>query len=73
MSPDLDGQGADLSPAQVMSGGAGPDRPPPAAVLVALKELVRLKDLKDRFGETADYRDNKDRAWAEARRLVGSA
>ena len=36
----------------------------------ALAELVRLKDVKDREGESADYRSNKDRAWDEARRVL---
>ena len=53
------------SPLEVPSGGR------PDEIRAALVELVRLKDVKDRFGETEDYRANKDRAWAEARRLLG--
>lgn len=54
-------------------GTASLERPAPSLpeVLAVLHELVRLKDLKDRFGETADYRASKDRAWNNARRLVG--
>lgn len=41
------------------------------AALAVLTTLVRLKDLKDRCGETADYRENKDAAWDAARKLLG--
>ncbi len=41
------------------------------AIKAALLELVRLKEVKNRFGENMDYRANKDRAWAEARRVLG--
>jgi len=42
-----------------------------AAIKAVLLELVRLKEVKSRFGENMDYRANKDRAWAEARRALG--
>ena len=38
--------------------------------LNVLTELLRLKSIKDRDGETEDYRKNKDAAWAAARALV---
>lgn len=43
----------------------------------ALRELVRLKDIKERIeraaatvAEREDYRINKERAWADARSLL---
>ncbi len=41
-----------------------------AEVRAALAELVRLKDVKTQFGETADYRTDRERAWEEARRVL---
>ena len=55
------------------SGGLPPDKSERAsddATLAILRELVRLKDLKDREGATADYRRNKDAAWDAARRIL---
>lgn len=37
--------------------------------VAALRELVRLKDLK---GDAHDYETNKPKAWAEARRVLGN-
>jgi hypothetical protein len=45
----------------------GPGEPP---AILALRELVRLKDEKDQKGETAFYRSRKDEAWAQARRVL---
>lgn len=47
------------------------DPPSLDAALAVLRTLVRLKDIKDRDGETADYRQNKDAAWDAARKLLG--
>ncbi len=45
-------------------------RPGDPPAILALRELVRLKDEKDQKGETAFYRSRKDEAWAEARRVL---
>jgi hypothetical protein len=45
-------------------------RPGEPPAILALRELVRLKDEKDQKGETAFYRSRKDEAWAQARRVL---
>ncbi|MDX7949572.1 hypothetical protein P7D22_00060 [Lichenihabitans sp. Uapishka_5] len=42
-----------------------------AAIRSALLELVILKDMKTRHGESAEYRIRRDQAWVEARRALG--
>jgi len=37
----------------------------------ALKELVRLKDLKDRDGKTPEYLRDQPKAWKAARTIIG--
>lgn len=60
------------TPAGRMQDSTEPAEPPSIeAALAVLRTLVRLKDLKDRSGETADYRENKDAAWDAARKLLG--
>jgi len=39
----------------------------------ALEELVRLKTLKDSFGQTPEYLENKEKAWSEARAALAAA
>lgn len=46
------------------------DAPGPRDAVSILRDLVRLKDEKDQHGATAFYREHKDRAWDEARRLL---
>ena len=41
-------------------------------VAEALKELVRLKDLKDAFGKCAEYERMQPQAWERARELAAS-
>lgn len=49
---------------------AGPAPDDRDAIRAALQELVLLKDIKTRHGETAEYRVRRERAWAEARRAL---
>ncbi len=65
-----------MMPQQTAAGGGQDlskraDPPSLEAVLAVLRTLVRLKDIKDRHGETAEYRQNKDAAWHAARELLG--
>ena len=62
---------AEATAGAVADAASAPRDPDP--VRAALAELVRLKDIKARYGETDDYRANKDRAWDEARRVLALA
>ena len=66
MSRDRDAEGSGSAPLQE----ARPTTLASERVLAVLAELVRLKDIKDRDGESEDYRLHKDRAWEEARRII---
>ena len=39
-------------------------------LLYALRELVELKEIKEKDGETEDYIKRKPLAWSKAKRLV---
>ena len=65
MSQDRDAQPSILPPEEAASANPESER-----VFAVLAELVRLKDIKDRDGESEDYRSNKDRAWEQARQII---
>jgi hypothetical protein len=43
-----------------------------AALTQALEELVLLKDMKDHFGDSPDYRTRKPLAWEAARQVLNT-